>query len=194
MRPELIDAVTEMGWLLPRDVQDEAIPLILGGADVMIASETGSGKTGALALPILQLIYEHLRGEASTDVKAEPSADGLKAQDEARARNRAHFRLSSSVRGESVALDETGLRAQSRQKGWFGARSRVGVSGRALGPAAATPGSKKEKPSHRWYFEVTAEDDGMVRLGVALAEAGNNLGTDGHSWGFGSAGKKSHRR
>lgn len=31
VRPEIIDAVTDMGWLLPRDVQDEAIPKILGG-------------------------------------------------------------------------------------------------------------------------------------------------------------------
>ena len=31
---------------LPTDIQDEAIPLILGGGDVMAAAETGSGKTG----------------------------------------------------------------------------------------------------------------------------------------------------
>jgi len=46
LMPELIRAVDDMGWLLPTDVQDEAIPLILGGGDVMVAAETGSGKTG----------------------------------------------------------------------------------------------------------------------------------------------------
>jgi ATP-dependent RNA helicase DDX1 len=39
--PELLKAVSEMGWILPTDVQDEAIPLILGGGDVMVAAETG---------------------------------------------------------------------------------------------------------------------------------------------------------
>ncbi len=33
--PELIKAVEEMGWTLPTDIQAEAIPLILGGGDVM---------------------------------------------------------------------------------------------------------------------------------------------------------------
>ena len=44
--PELAKAVNEMGWLLPTDIQSEAIPLILGGGDVIMAAETGSGKTG----------------------------------------------------------------------------------------------------------------------------------------------------
>lgn len=40
--PELVRAVeVDLGWLLPTDVQDEAIPLILGGGDVMAAAETG---------------------------------------------------------------------------------------------------------------------------------------------------------
>ncbi len=36
----------EIEWLLPTDVQADAIPLILGGGDVLMAAETGSGKTG----------------------------------------------------------------------------------------------------------------------------------------------------
>ena len=41
--PELLKAIDDLGWLLPTDIQDEAIPLILGGGDVMGAAETGSG-------------------------------------------------------------------------------------------------------------------------------------------------------
>ncbi len=41
-------------------MQSESIPLILGGGDVMVAAETGSGKTGAFALPILQVVHETL--------------------------------------------------------------------------------------------------------------------------------------
>jgi len=46
---------------LPTDVQAEAIPLILGGGDVLMAAETGSGKTGAFCLPILQIVWETLK-------------------------------------------------------------------------------------------------------------------------------------
>lgn len=46
---------------LPTDVQNEAVPLILGGGDVLMAAETGSGKTGAFCLPILQIVWETLK-------------------------------------------------------------------------------------------------------------------------------------
>jgi ATP-dependent RNA helicase DDX1 len=35
--------------------------LILGGGDVLMAAETGSGKTGAFCLPVLQIVYETLK-------------------------------------------------------------------------------------------------------------------------------------
>lgn len=50
-----------MNYRLPTDVQAEAIPLILGGGDVLMAAETGSGKTGAFCLPILQIVWETLK-------------------------------------------------------------------------------------------------------------------------------------
>jgi len=64
---------------LPTDVQAEAIPLILGGGDVLMAAETGSGKTGAFCLPILQITWETLKdlesgkgGGASHTCKSTP--------------------------------------------------------------------------------------------------------------------------
>ena len=38
VQPEIAKAVDEMGWLLPTDVQGEAIPMILGGGDVLMVS------------------------------------------------------------------------------------------------------------------------------------------------------------
>jgi len=63
--PELVKATQDQHWLLPSDVQDESIPLILGGGDVMVAAETGSGKTGAFVLPAIQVrgrVVEGARG------------------------------------------------------------------------------------------------------------------------------------
>lgn len=48
-------------YRLPTDVQAEAIPLILGGGDVLMAAETGSGKTGAFCLPVIQIVLETLK-------------------------------------------------------------------------------------------------------------------------------------
>ena len=61
LMPELIKSIDELDWNLPTDIQDEAIPLILGGGDVMAAAETGSGKTAAFSLPLIQLVHEYLR-------------------------------------------------------------------------------------------------------------------------------------
>ena len=46
---------------MPTDVQAEAIPAILGGGDVLMAAETGSGKTAAFCVPIIQIVWETLR-------------------------------------------------------------------------------------------------------------------------------------
>jgi len=45
-----------LGMLRPTTVQRGCIPAILGGRDVMGTAHTGSGKTAAFALPILQLL------------------------------------------------------------------------------------------------------------------------------------------
>ncbi|RXM33678.1 ATP-dependent RNA helicase DDX1 [Acipenser ruthenus] len=61
--PEIAQAVEELDWLLPTDIQAESIPLILGGGDVLMAAETGSGKTGAFSIPVIQIVYETLKDQ-----------------------------------------------------------------------------------------------------------------------------------
>ena len=52
----ILQAVTESGYETPTDIQAQAIPLILEGRDLVGASQTGTGKTAAFALPSLSQI------------------------------------------------------------------------------------------------------------------------------------------
>ncbi|MCF6251394.1 MAG: DEAD/DEAH box helicase [Methylococcaceae bacterium] len=53
----LIQAIAEQGYDRPTPVQEQAIPLILQGKDILAGAQTGTGKTAGFALPLLQLIY-----------------------------------------------------------------------------------------------------------------------------------------
>ena len=54
LRAELLSAVAEQGYAQPTPIQSQAIPLVLGGRDLLGAAQTGTGKTAGFALPILQ--------------------------------------------------------------------------------------------------------------------------------------------
>jgi len=52
----LLNAVNKKGYLNPTPIQEKAIPMILQGKDIFGCAQTGTGKTAAFALPILQLL------------------------------------------------------------------------------------------------------------------------------------------
>ncbi|HEU4918537.1 MAG TPA: DEAD/DEAH box helicase [Candidatus Limnocylindrales bacterium] len=56
LAPELLHAVADQGYTEPTPVQREAIPLVLAGRDLLAGAQTGTGKTAAFVLPMLQLL------------------------------------------------------------------------------------------------------------------------------------------
>ena len=59
LRQELVDAVQKLGFDEPTPIQADVIPLLLDGHDVIGQAQTGTGKTAAFALPILNKIAEN---------------------------------------------------------------------------------------------------------------------------------------
>lgn len=54
----LLKALQHEGYSKPTPVQEETIPKVLEGRDLLVCAQTGTGKTAAFAIPILQLMYE----------------------------------------------------------------------------------------------------------------------------------------
>lgn len=64
LKPELLKAITEAGYTTPMRIQAQAIPIALEGRDIIGCAQTGTGKTAAFALPILQRLVQGRRPQA----------------------------------------------------------------------------------------------------------------------------------
>ena len=61
----ILRAVTDSGYTKPTPIQAQAIPVVLSGLDVMGGAQTGTGKTAAFTLPILNRILKHANSSPS---------------------------------------------------------------------------------------------------------------------------------
>jgi len=66
----LLGALNKKGYTVPTPVQVKAIPTILEGRDIFVCAQTGTGKTAAFALPILQLLNARKIKTERTAIKA----------------------------------------------------------------------------------------------------------------------------
>jgi ATP-dependent RNA helicase RhlE len=95
----LLRAVADQGYDMPSPIQAKAIPHVLAGKDVMAAAQTGTGKTAAFTLPLLQLLD---RGEKAAPKQARaliltPTRELAAQVQESIATYGKHTRLTSSV-------------------------------------------------------------------------------------------------
>ncbi|GKY97482.1 ATP-dependent RNA helicase ddx1 [Mayamaea pseudoterrestris] len=168
---ELVQTVEEdFEWLLPTAIQDEAIPLILGGGDVMASAETGSGKTAAFALPVVQLCAEIKEQASKFKVTKKAKVESQPSK----------WRMSALDRDKLVAVkpESEGLVIQNRDTNkWAGCRATLGVT------------SKSSRKVLSFECKMLG-DEGTLRVGWATSDASLLLGTDNEGWGYGSTGFK----
>ncbi len=67
--PEIISSLQGLGYRRPTDIQYKAIPPILAGEDVLAIAQTGTGKTAAFAIPVIDRLH---------DIKNSRRADGIR--------------------------------------------------------------------------------------------------------------------
>lgn len=67
LMPEVMKGVEELGFKKPTDIQYKSIPPILRGEDVLAVAQTGTGKTAAFAIPILNKLFSFKKNTSRAD-------------------------------------------------------------------------------------------------------------------------------
>src|SRR5207342_2568630 len=70
LAPALVRVLSEIGYTQPTPIQSEAIPLALAGHDLLGGAQTGTGKTAAFVLPMLQRLSEGSVAGAPRKIRA----------------------------------------------------------------------------------------------------------------------------
>ncbi len=72
LTPELVRAVADQGYEHPTPVQREAIPFVLAGRDLLAGAQTGTGKTAAFVLPVIQHLHATRRPHDPREKRRQP--------------------------------------------------------------------------------------------------------------------------
>lgn len=157
LRAELLKAVATQGYTAPTPIQIQAIPAILKGEDILAGAQTGTGKTAAFALPIVQM----LSGGRPAKKKRQPHALVLVPTRE----------LAAQVGG---AMQDYGRRLSLRATVIYGGiniNAQIVKLNRGVDIVVATPGrlldhaSRKTLDLSRVKILVLDEADRMLDLG-----------------------------
>ncbi len=70
LAPQILEALNKIGYKTPTPIQAQAIPIVLDGTDLLGIAQTGTGKTAAFCLPVLQKIVESNKRPAPKSTQA----------------------------------------------------------------------------------------------------------------------------
>ena len=73
----ILKALEAEGYTTPTPIQAQAIPLVLERRDLLGCAQTGTGKTAAFAIPILQILHEEKNEETTITSRLSPEAENM---------------------------------------------------------------------------------------------------------------------
>ena len=106
LSPELLQAITDTGYTTPTPIQEQAIPVVAQGRDVLGCAQTGTGKTASFALPMIdKLAAGRSRARMPRSLILEPTRELATQVEASFERYGKHHRLSTAllIGGESFA-------------------------------------------------------------------------------------------
>ena len=112
LSPELLQAITDAGYLNPTPIQEQAIPIVAEGRDVLGCAQTGTGKTASFALPMIdKLAAGRARARMPRSLILEPTRELATQVEASFERYGKHHRLSTAllIGGESFGDQEKKL-------------------------------------------------------------------------------------
>ncbi|MDD4639045.1 MAG: DEAD/DEAH box helicase, partial [Bacteroidales bacterium] len=66
----ILKALIQEGYSTPTPIQQEAIPIILNNSDILGCAQTGTGKTAAFSIPIIQMLQSNINQGKNKEIKA----------------------------------------------------------------------------------------------------------------------------
>src|SRR6476469_9998457 len=112
LSPELLQAITDTGYTTPTPIQEQAIPIVTQGRDVLGCAQTGTGKTASFALPMIdKLAAGRARARMPRSLILEPTRELATQVEASFERYGKHHRLSTAllIGGESFGDQERKL-------------------------------------------------------------------------------------
>src|SRR5437588_8024628 len=112
LSPELLQAITDAGYTTPTPIQEQAIPVVTQGRDVLGCARTGTGKTASFALPMIdKLAAGRARARMPRSLILEPTRELATQVEASFERYGKHHRLSTAllIGGESFGDQERKL-------------------------------------------------------------------------------------
>src|SRR5437667_9214078 len=98
LSPELLQAITDTGYTTPTPIQEQAIPVVTQGRDVLGCAQTGTGKTASFALPMIdKLAAGRARARMPRSLILEPTRELATQVEAAFERYGKHHRLTTAL-------------------------------------------------------------------------------------------------
>jgi ATP-dependent RNA helicase RhlE len=145
----ILRALSEEGYSKPTPIQSQSIPVVLEGKDLLGAAQTGTGKTAAFAIPILQLLSSDTGYTGHNSISGRNTANGQQAHSSKRRASNRPIRslIVTPTRELAIQIDES-FKSYGRHTGLTSAvvfggvnqHSQVTRLGRGVDILIATPG------------------------------------------------------